>query len=105
MDAEGNDQTRLTNHPELDAFPEWSPDGEHIAFRSDRAGNLEVFIMAANGESLFNWTNHPASDCHPRWTGSVVTVGLRRSAVSTRAPKLAASRAAASAGVGPCAGE
>jgi hypothetical protein len=68
MNADGSAQVRLTTAPQLDAFPEWSPDGQYIAFRSDRAGNLEVFVMAADGSGQFNWTNYPAGDCHPRWT-------------------------------------
>ena len=29
--------------------PAWSPDGEHIAFLTDRAGVWEIWIMKANG--------------------------------------------------------
>jgi dipeptidyl aminopeptidase/acylaminoacyl peptidase len=85
MNADGSNPVRLTTDAEFDAYPEWSPDGQHIAFRSDRAGNLEVYVMAADGSGQFNWTTNPAADCHPRWTAA--TVSARQAA----APRGAAS--------------
>ena len=34
MDADGSNQTRLTNIPNYDSRPSWSPDGSRIAFYS-----------------------------------------------------------------------
>jgi len=42
MNADGTGQTRLTTNPAHDVDPAWSPDGSHIAFASDRAGNDEI---------------------------------------------------------------
>ena len=43
-------QTRLTRDPGLDRFPVWHPDGERIAFSSDRLGGpLSVFWKQAIG--------------------------------------------------------
>src|SRR2546423_1155728 len=36
MEADGSNQTRLTNHTANDVGPVWSPDGSLIAFQSDR---------------------------------------------------------------------
>ena len=42
MDADGGNQENLTNHPEHDADPDWSPDGAKIAFLPWRDGNGEI---------------------------------------------------------------
>ncbi len=49
MDADGGRRTNLTNHPADDASFSWSPDGRHILFSSDRDGNLEIYVMNADG--------------------------------------------------------
>ena len=68
MDADGSNQTRLTNNPASDAQPAWSPDGTKIAFNSDRDGNFEVYVMDADGSNQTRLTNNPADDGGPAWS-------------------------------------
>jgi Tol biopolymer transport system component len=49
MDADGTDLTRLTDAPGWDIDASWSPDGTRIAFRSERSGDSEIWIMNADG--------------------------------------------------------
>ena len=49
MNADGSGQTRLTNNAGTDSQPTWSPDGQQIAFRSDRDGDWEIYVMNADG--------------------------------------------------------
>ena len=52
MDADGNNLIRLTNHPEHDYQPSWSPDGGRIAFVSDRNGGIkQIYVMDSNGKT------------------------------------------------------
>ena len=60
MNADGSNVTRLTNHPESDRSPAWSPDGRRIAFTSDRDGNDDIYVMNADGSNVTRLTNHPA---------------------------------------------
>ena len=39
-----------------------------ISFTSDRAGNLDIYIIDTNGENLTNLTNHAADDYSPTWS-------------------------------------
>ena len=53
MDADGQNQTRLTQNLARDGSPSWSPDGSRLAFVSDRDGDFEIYVMDANiGESI-----------------------------------------------------
>ena len=45
----GGKATQLTTHPKHDTRPVWSPDGEKIAFASDREGSFDVYLMDKAG--------------------------------------------------------
>jgi Tol biopolymer transport system component len=67
--ADGTNITRLTNNIDFDRSPSWSPDGEKIAFTSDRDGNTEIYVMnAADGSGQTNISNSPAREYHPSWS-------------------------------------
>ena len=63
MDADGGNQRNLTRHPAFDGSPDWSPDGSQITFVSDRDGDLNIYLMAADGGNVTQIT-------HLKWAGS-----------------------------------
>ena len=60
--------TQLTRDVGQNYKPAWSPDGSHIAFESNRNGNLEIYVMNADGSHQFRLTRHPDADYGPSWT-------------------------------------
>lgn len=59
MDADGENETRLTNLPEQNLQPAWSPDGKQIAFMCDSVGvnaGQNICIMDADGSGVLELT-------------------------------------------------
>ncbi|MFH1907563.1 MAG: hypothetical protein ABIL11_09325, partial [Chloroflexota bacterium] len=42
--------------------PLWSPDGQKIAFRSNKDGGWDLFVVNVDGSSMMNLTNTPDVD-------------------------------------------
>ncbi len=46
---DGSGILRLTDNKARDVYPRFSPDGQWIAFSSNRDGNNDVYVVAAGG--------------------------------------------------------
>ncbi len=69
MDADdGGGRRALTRGDSIDASPAFSPDGQHIAFESNRDGNFEIYVMDRDGGNIRRLTNDPATDRSPAWS-------------------------------------
>lgn len=66
--ADGGRAIPLTNHIEMDDNPVWSPDGEYIAFSSNRTGNNDIFIVPADGGQTRRLTYHSGPDVPSDWS-------------------------------------
>lgn len=62
--TEGGEAKQLTFHPAHDFRAIWSPDGQHIAFASDRYGNMDIYMMPSAGGEATRLTYH-SNDEHP----------------------------------------
>lgn len=51
-----------------DEQPRWSPGGDRIAFRSNRSGSFNLYVMNADGSNVTRITDHAANDHDPAWT-------------------------------------
>src|SRR5712691_8140778 len=64
----GTDVQRLTDNQARDIYPRFSPDGNWIAFSSNREGNYDVFVIPATGGRARQLTFHSANDDEVGWT-------------------------------------
>ena len=67
-DENGQNIQRLTVNRARDVYGRFSPDGKWIAFSSERAGNLDVFLIPAGGGNAKQLTNHTADDTVLGWS-------------------------------------
>ena len=70
MDADGSNQTRITDHAAFDGCPALSPDGSRIAFTSTRASaNERLYVMDVDGSDVQEIAAVSGQNCQfPSWT-------------------------------------
>ncbi len=67
VESTGGAATRLTVHEAYDDIPLWSPEGDRIAFSSDRAGNADVYVIPSAGGIPERLTWHSSWDSPQCW--------------------------------------
>jgi len=68
MNSDGTNAHNISNHPGIDTYPAWSPDGSKIAFQTERDGNLEIYVMNSDGSDPVRLTNDVGKDLWPEWS-------------------------------------
>ncbi len=88
-DAEtGTQVTRLTQAAALDYNAAFASDGNHIAFVSERDGNVDLYTMKSDGTAITRLTSNQAMDDHPAWSPDsrqLAFVSTRKAAPAGRA--------------------
>ena len=59
---------QLTNTQASNIRPSWSPDGNQIAFQTNRDGPYHIYLMNADGSNVRQLTSGDADDRHPAWS-------------------------------------
>jgi len=77
--ANGGRAVPVTNHIEMDDNPIWSPDGQWIAYSSNRYGNNDIFVVPADGGKPVRLTWHTGNDVPSDWTPDGKTVVFKAS--------------------------
>ncbi len=65
---DGSQLLRITSTPAVESEPRFSPDGTKIAFNSNRAGVLAVYVVASTGGTPERLTWYPAASRVKGWT-------------------------------------
>jgi dipeptidyl aminopeptidase/acylaminoacyl peptidase len=81
LDLTTGAETQITHHPAIDTHPAWSPDGELIAFTSDRTGTgaQQLFLMRPDGSEPRKLTDEPISfvnEVRPAWSADGGTIAF-----------------------------
>jgi TolB protein len=66
--ADGRGLKQLTAGGAIEVSPAWSPDGNQIAFVSDRGGSPQVYVMNADGSNQRRLTYQGSYNTHPAWS-------------------------------------
>jgi Tol biopolymer transport system component len=63
--TDGTELRQLTDGDSQKRSPRWSPDGEHIAFYSNRTGKSQIWTIKRDGSDLRQLTNDPRGGTGP----------------------------------------
>lgn len=66
--AAGGRAVRLTNHPGVEEFAKFSPDGRYLAFTAEYDGNSAVYVMKADGGEPVRLTYTPSGATVVGWS-------------------------------------
>ena len=69
VNADGDAKPRpLTDGTKQDVEPRWSPDGQSLAFVSNRTGTRQIWLVAPGGGEPRQLTDHPIGAHGPVWS-------------------------------------
>lgn len=60
--------TQLTSDAADDEFPTFAPDGQRLAFASNRSGTWDLYMMDRTGRNITQITSGPSHDMHPSFS-------------------------------------
>ncbi len=90
VDRAGGEARRLTSTPAVEQNPRFSPDGQWIAFTSNRSGDDSVYVVPVEGGTPTRLTWYPAASYALGWTpdGSRVLYASSRETAPTAYQRL-----------------
>ena len=86
-DRNGGNALNISNHPAKDVSPAWSPDGQRVAFASERGrvlGARDIYIVRADGSDLRNVTRGTRNNHEPQWSPDGTRIAFTSDGDGTR---------------------
>jgi Tol biopolymer transport system component len=76
----GGDVQQLTSNPNVFSdFPDWSPDGQRIAFQRERTdvdAPVQIYVMNADGSDVTQLTRGPGFHGYPAWSPDAASLAI-----------------------------
>jgi len=72
VNADGSNYRVVARGRNQSVNPTWSPEGDRIAFETNRDGNFEIYSVRADGTDVRDLTNAPGEDRLPAWHGNTI---------------------------------
>ena len=72
LSADGADLRRITTNDFWDLYPVWSPDGSSVAFLSQRASSLGIYVMNADGDDVGVLLDSSSHEADIDWRGEQI---------------------------------
>lgn len=66
--VDGRTLTQVTSDPASEVQPTLSPDGQYVAFASNRTGSWEIYVCTVRGTGLRQITRGGGQNLHPSWS-------------------------------------
>lgn len=60
--------TRLTSDPASEIQPSFSPQGDKVAYASNRSGSWDIWVIGVDGSTPVRLTTGVSNDIHPSWS-------------------------------------
>jgi TolB protein len=78
MNADGTGQINLTNSPENDAEPDWSPYSHKIVFARSEGAQWDIYAMNTDGTGVTQLTSGSVFDLDPAWSPDGTKIAFAR---------------------------
>ena len=72
LSTDGSDLRRITTNTFWDLYPVWSPDGSRVAFLSQRAASLGIYLMNADGGEVGMLQDSSSHEADIDWRGEQI---------------------------------
>lgn len=68
LNIDGSNPENLSDHPSMDKYGTWSPDGSKVLFSSNRTGSFDLYVLDMATRNIIQLTDNAHNDIHGDWS-------------------------------------